>query len=74
MYREELEEALESIIGSSFTIKTLANGKLVIHTSLIETPDGRIVDEDENNDEDDNDLSLDEGNLDDIEDLNFDDE
>jgi len=53
---EELEEALEEILGSGFQIETDNHGQLVIYTGLRQDDDGSLVDfegdEDEEEDPD----------------------
>lgn len=64
MDRDTLEESLEEIFGTSFSIETDENGELVIHTALQENEDGELIpwfsEEDEDDDEDDSDLDLEE--------------
>lgn len=56
MNLEELEEELDNVLPSGYSIETDSRGKIVIHTNQ-KLVDGELVDF--NNDDDEDDLDLD---------------
>jgi len=66
MYKEELLEGLDDLLGGNdvYLIKTKADGTLVIHTKLVETEEGRIINKEEDVDDDeDEEFSSEELNI-----------
>ena len=49
---EDLEEALDDILPPGYQIDKDSNGRIVIHTNLVEDEDGELVDFDGDDEED----------------------
>lgn len=52
---EELEEALDELLPSGFSIEHLEDGQIVIYTGLMQDDDGELIQMDEDDEEYDED-------------------